>query len=85
LRPRRHPALQSALRDVEQEHEPMLTTAHIGDDLFRMRTIYVNPGRLSRRFSVACAARQQPAVITSDLIGINRNESNYLKKKSIFD
>jgi len=59
--------------------------AHIDDNLVRMRTIYVSPGRLSRRFSGACAAKQQRAVTTSELIGINRNKSNQLKKKSIFD
>src|SRR5437763_536659 len=47
-----HPALQPALRDVEQEHQPVLATrAHIADvNLFRMRTIYVAAGNLSRRF-----------------------------------
>ena len=52
LRSRCHPALQPALRDVEQEHQPVLATrAHIADvNLFRMRTIYVAAGNLSRRF-----------------------------------
>jgi hypothetical protein len=50
-----------------------------------MRTIYVNAGSLSRRFSAAYTARQQLAVTTSDLIDINRSKSNRLKKKSIFD
>jgi hypothetical protein len=58
LRPRRHPALQPALRNVEEEHEPVLATrGHFDEsDLFRMRTIYATPGGLSRRFLVACAA-----------------------------
>jgi hypothetical protein len=70
LRSRRHPALQPALRDVEQEHQPVFATgAHINGDLLRMRTIYITAGSLSRRFSVACTAKQQQAVPTSDLIG----------------
>jgi hypothetical protein len=64
----------------------MLATAHADKvDLLRMRTIYATPGRLSRRFLMVCAAKQQPAVTTSELIGINGSKSNRLKKKSIFD
>jgi hypothetical protein len=50
-----------------------------------MRTIYITAGSLSRRFSAACTAKQQQAVPTSDLIDVNRNKSNRLKEKSIFD
>jgi hypothetical protein len=50
-----------------------------------MRTIYGNAGSLSRRFSAACTAKQQRAIITSDLIDINRSKGNCLKEKSIFD
>jgi hypothetical protein len=86
LRARCHPALQSALRDVEQEHEPVVATlAHIDDDLFRMRNIYVAAGILSRRFLGSCTAKQQRAVTTSELTELNRNNSNGLKEKSIFD
>jgi hypothetical protein len=60
----------------------LATQAHINDDLFRMRTIYIIAGSLSRRFSTA---KQQQAVPTSDLIDVNRNKSNRLKEKSIFD
>jgi hypothetical protein len=50
LRPRRHPALQPALRDGEQENQPVLATRAQSDRpgyLFRMRTIYMTAVGLS--------------------------------------
>jgi hypothetical protein len=49
-----------------------------------MRTIYVNPGRLSRRFSVACAAKQQRPVATNELNRHKSQQEQALKEKIDF-
>jgi hypothetical protein len=49
-----------------------------------MRTIYVNPGRLSRRFSVACAAKQQRTVATNELNRHKSQQEQAVKEKIDF-